>query len=254
MKWQKNVLKKARNLGEEYMRNNKTLKSARKMREPCHETCLLKCTTKITEEERAKVFSEYWKLGNLEKQRQFIRNCMEEINPQYRYVRQSGSRAPRKKNLAFYFHINADKKIRVCNMFFENTLDINSRVIKTTREKTKTANLLDTDNRGKHGNHFTVDPAIREDIQNFIKKIPRIETFYFGARSSKEYIEGSKSISELHTDYVEECKQKNFQDDKIGIYTMFYRIFTTEFNISFFKPKKDQCYLCISYENRKRGG
>lgn len=30
---------------------------------------------------------------------------------------------------------------------------------------------------------------------------------------------------------------------------MFYRSFTTEFNINFFKPKKDQCDLCILYEN-----
>lgn len=30
---------------------------------------------------------------------------------------------------------------------------------------------------------------------------------------------------------------------------MFYRIFTIEFKISFFKPKKNHCDLCISYEN-----
>lgn len=30
---------------------------------------------------------------------------------------------------------------------------------------------------------------------------------------------------------------------------MYARIFNEEFNISFFTPKKDQCELCISYDN-----
>lgn len=65
MKWQKNILKKARNLGKEYMRDNKTMKPARKMRETCSEKCCLKYITKIAEERREKIFSKYWKLGSL---------------------------------------------------------------------------------------------------------------------------------------------------------------------------------------------
>lgn len=30
---------------------------------------------------------------------------------------------------------------------------------------------------------------------------------------------------------------------------MFSRIFNTEYNIAFFKPKKDQCELCTAFEN-----
>jgi hypothetical protein len=44
-------------------------------------------------------------------------------------------------------------------------------------------------------------------------------------------------------------REKQYPQEKIANLTLYSRIFNTDFNISFFVPKKDQCSLCESYKN-----
>lgn len=109
-------------------------------------------------------------------------------------------------------------------MFFENTLHIRYRIIRTVVAKTdKLAQvLLEPDKWGPGNKHPTVDPTVREEIKTFIQNIPENESHYSRVSSWWEYIDGSKSISNLHEDYVAACKEKN---EKYGNYIMFYRKF-----------------------------
>lgn len=68
------------------------------------------------------------------------------------------------------------------------------------------------------------------------------------AQTTREFIEGGKSLADLHRDYKNECIEKNLSFANL---TMYSRIFNTNFNISFFTPKKDQCDLCSSYNNAR---
>lgn len=54
-----------------------------------------------------------------------------------------------------------------------------------------------------------------------------------------------KTVADLYRDYKVECIKKNIQFVKIHIYR---KLFNTEFNISFFIPKEDQCDLCTAYK------
>lgn len=247
--WKRSLNKKFRNTGREYEMHckEKKVRSARAIKPPCTEKCKLECSSKFTEEERKAIFQSYWDLGNLDKQRQFIANNMESVHPRYQYVRVGGTRNKRSNNNAFYFHFN-NVKVRVCKLFFRNTLDINDRNIRTVQNKrNKVANaLVEEDNRGKHGKQKKIDIALKEGVRSFIEKIPKIESHYTRANTSKLFIDGSKSIAELHTDYINDCKNQNMP---FVNYIMFYRIFTEEFNVSFFTPKKDLCETCASYDN-----
>nr|CAI5827309.1 unnamed protein product [Callosobruchus analis] len=80
--------------------------------------------------------------------------------------------------------------------------------------------MITEDGRGKHGNHFR-------------------------SKSSREYIDGGKSLSQLHRDYVDNCIQKG---ETYANYLMFSRIFNYEYNIAFFSPKKDQCEDCMAFK------
>lgn len=133
-KWKANVAKKLRNTGKKYETNQKKIKNERSLKPPCTEKCKIKCTSKLTEDDRLKFFKSYWDLGEINKQRQFINNSMELIKPKYRYERVGGTRKKRSFNNAFYFYQN-DEKIRVCKTFFKNTLDINDRPIRTVQKK-----------------------------------------------------------------------------------------------------------------------
>lgn len=247
--WKRNILKKARNTGKAYETHtsSKKIKNERKMKPACGEKCKLKCSEKFAEEERLKIFSEYWALGDIQKQRQFISNSMQAVQPKYRYIRIGGTRSPRQNNNSFYFNMN-NQRIRVCKLFFKNTLDINDRPIRTvlTKQNKVADTLLEDDLRGKHGKQKKVSEVVRNGIKQFIQNIPKIESHYTRANTSKLFIDGSKTISQLHADYVTECKTKNAP---YGNYVLFYRVFTNDFNLSFFVPKKDLCETCSSYEN-----
>ena len=67
---------------------------------------------------------------------------------------------------------------------------------------------MEPDKRGQHGNHVTVDPEIRKGVKAHIESIPQIESHYTRATSSRTFICGSKTIAEIHRDYVEKSKQQ----------------------------------------------
>lgn len=240
----------SRNSGKEYeMRTkDKKVREERKMKPPRSDKCRIKCLAKFSEE-HLQLLSAYWALGNIEKQRHSSKSNMQEIQPRYRYVRVGGKRSPRWNNMGFYFHRN-DQLVWVCKLFFMNTLDINSCPIRMVLEKqNKVANvLMEEDKSGKHSKQLKIDESIKEGIRQFIDSIPKIESHYMRANTSKHFIDG-KTISEIHRDYMAHCWEKNV--DYGNYMLLFYRLFTTEFNISFFVPKKDQCDLCTAYVNTK---
>ncbi|CAH0403227.1 unnamed protein product [Chilo suppressalis] len=103
-----------------------------------------------------------------------------------------------------------------------------------------------TDNRGRHGKPPKINDNIKEGAKQFIDSIPKIKSHYTRAHSRRTFIDGSKTISDLHHDYVEICKEKTVPFIN---YVMFYRIFTQEHSISFITPKKDMCDVCEAFKN-----
>ncbi|CAH2009765.1 unnamed protein product [Acanthoscelides obtectus] len=239
--WQKNIAKRQRNRGLEYISSSsKRVIKSREMGPPC-QNCRLKCNEKISSEERKLIFSDYWSLGDLQRQRDYLAKCMESVTCRYQY-----KNSRRASNNAFYFFIRGTK-IRICKHFFRATLGITDRPIRTVLEKQRsfTKGILSGEQIGKHGNHHRVDDDIKTGIRNHINSIPRIESHYCTKDSNREYIEGGKTVAQLHRDYVESCKQA---EKPYGNYLMYSRRFNPEFNISFFLPKKDQCTDCVAFQ------
>lgn len=247
--WKRNKNKKLRNMGLSYETSgkNKKQKEARKMKPACKDTCRIKCTSKISHDQRSKIFESYWELGDVNFQRQFLIKCMQELQPTYRCIRQNRTRGPRGNNISYSFSVNGTL-IRVCKTFFLNTLDITDRVTRTamTKKNKLAETVLEEDKRGKHGKHPTLDPLIKDGVRAHIDSIPRIPSHYTRARTSKTYVCGSRSLADIHRDYVEACKEQN---KPYATYAMFHNIFVGEYNISFFSPKKDQCDDCVMYNN-----
>ena len=244
--WKKAVAKRCRTSGLEYISSSKSKKvfKAKSLGPPCNEKCRLQCYSKIAEEDRKTNFSDYWKLSDLQRQRDFLLKCIETITPQYQYKRLNSKRA---SNHAFYFSIR-DTKFRVCKMFFKSTLAITDRPIRTVIQKQTlitTKGIITPENRGKHYHHYHIDNDVKNGVRMHINSVPRIESHYCRKDSSREYIEGGKTVAQLHRDYVAICKESN---KPYANYLMYCRIFNDEFKISFHTPKKDQCGDCVSYE------
>ncbi|CAH0674053.1 unnamed protein product [Spodoptera exigua] len=243
-KWKQNKVKKLRNTGESYISISKSQKviPSRCLKVPCTDKCRLKCTTNISMDERYNIFKEFWDLGDLTRQRVFISSCMVDITPKYRYTNATN---PRRPNKAYNFTVN-NKKIRVCKTFFKSTLDVTDRMIFTIQHKVSDGGFMLEDLRGKHHSHKTLPPELIDDIRKHIQSIPKIESHYVRATSTREYIDGGKTIKDLYSDFV---KQQEENNKETGNYIAYYKIFTLEFNLSFFQPKKDQCDLCESFKN-----
>lgn len=254
--WQKNRAKRLRNTGESYVytqvkkHGNDTVRIKKErprksILPPCGEKCRIKCYEKISSEQRETIFSEFYKLGDIEKQREYIASNMTKICPKYKY---SNVANPRNPNNAFFFIISG-KNVRVCKQFFMATLAINNRTIQTVLKKQnvcESGTVIDIDRRGKHGNHKKVSEEIKNKIRQHIDSIPRIEAHYCRANTTRQFIEGGKTLTDLHRDYLKLCEEENVE---YGNYQLYSKIFNEEYNLSFHVPKKDQCESCLEYQN-----
>lgn len=233
----KDNAKVLRNLGKDYVSTRNKSVAKRTMKIPCSISCKFECAKRVTEEQRKEIFEKYWSLGCLEKQRFFILKSMTQIKHKDNLQR-------RRENNNYHFYID-NNEVRVCKQFFRNTLGISVRAIRTVQEKF-TGGFLQEDRRGKHNKHKRVDYAIKAEIFKHINSIPRMESHYLRAQTSRKFIEGGKSLADLHRDYVELCKSEN---RPYGNYTMYSRIFKDKFNISFFFSKERPVWqMCGIYK------
>lgn len=243
--WKREVKKTKRNLGESYKTVKGLEKPAKKLLVPCDQKCRIKCTEKINEDDRKTIFSQYWALGDINRQRDFINHHSESVQPKYQYKKLNSTRA---NNLQFFFIIKKNSpRIQVCKKFFKATLNINDTNIATARRKVNESGSTERDKRGKHTeNRITVSEEDKIVVRNHINSYPRIESHYLRNQTTREFIDGSLTLSEMYRMYIEFCGKENITPVKKYLYE---NIFNYEFNIGFFSPKKDQCSTCEEYKN-----
>lgn len=239
--WKKEVAKKRRNLGQGYVSvKSKKLVKEREIGPACNEKCRLKCFSKFSETDRKSLFNSYWKIGDVQGQRDFLRRMMEKVEPKYRYIREGSNR---QNNCAFYVYVSEEKK-RVCKTFLTRTLSISNKVLRTVISKTSDSGIVEPDGRGKHTKHAHINENIMARVRAHIQSIPRMESHYCRATTTRQYIDGSKSIADLHRDYTKEEEEAG---RPFVSYQVYRNVFNFEFNLAFFSPKKDQCEDCTAY-------
>lgn len=147
-KWKKNIQKANRSIGKEYISNG-ILRRAKQLCDPCPSNCKLRCSERITNEQRHKIFHNYWNLGDVTLQRKFIVCCMEMIKPKYRKPKEGSQRS---LNFAYKFHLDeCEEPIRVCKTMFLNTIDVSDMTLRTAYKKfSPESGTLETDLRGRH--------------------------------------------------------------------------------------------------------
>lgn len=239
------IAKKMRNMGEEYESTSGKKVNKRCIKPPC-KNCKFKCNEKIDDNYRKEQFNLFWSMGDLQRQREFIKDSTKTVTPQYQRITLNRHRV-RGHNQAYYI-TKEGKQIRVCKLFFRNTFDLSERAIYTTFQKTdKNTAVLDLEMRGKHGKGVKLDEELVKSAKEHIQKIPKIPSHYTRADTTRQYIDGGKSVADLHRDYINERKEANLKGVSYGQYLAIFN----SFNISFFRPKKDQCEDCLTFNETK---
>ena len=78
-------------------------------------------------------------------------------------------------------------------------------------------------------------------VRNHIKSFPVVDSHYCRGKSNKNYLDGSLTLTKVYDLY----KVTDESSVKENIYR---KVFNEEFNLSFFKPKKDRCDECEEYK------
>lgn len=75
--WKKIKAKLLKNLGKSYISRTGKVVNGRTMGPTCGNRCILKCSEKFSEERRSEFFQQYWSLGSLQRQRDYLSSCIE---------------------------------------------------------------------------------------------------------------------------------------------------------------------------------
>ena len=127
---------------------------------------------------------------------------------------------------------------------FLNTLSVTKKVVSTSIQKSKEG-FTRQDLCSKTGNRKFCDTAVNEvnEVIDHIKCFPIIDPHYVREQSNHNYVSSDLIVAKLYTFYRE--KRTIY---KVGKETI-RNIFNEKINISFHKPKKDICEVCIEFQN-----
>ena len=109
--------KKKRDKGQSYWSPyDKKRKVPRTLKQRCNCKSKLQCND-VPDEVREKLFADYWAIGSLQTQSEFIFRHVETSETSWKTA---GSR--QKLSKRYFLHISKDKRVRVCQTMFLNTL------------------------------------------------------------------------------------------------------------------------------------
>ena len=137
---------------------------------------------------------------------------------------------------------NAERIRRVCKQFFMSTLGIgHSPISEAVRGCSETGRFDGDDKRGKHVAVNKTKDSELELVRKHIESFPKMPSHYTRQDSKKEYLDQGLNINKMYNLYVQNPPVNPVSP------TVYRRMFGTEYNLSYFKPRKDQCELCTKY-------
>ncbi|KAJ2950557.1 hypothetical protein O0L34_g8802 [Tuta absoluta] len=276
--WSRNIAKKRRAEGLPYV-TNKKLRNAKLPKNVDCSNCSYKCNSNFDDEARLKLCRHYWSLDFKSKKAFILANIKVQHTKRVLVIRRSYKKARQysKKN----FFPSEETRKPVCQKFFLKTLSISLSVITDAIEKRDSVGLFSSeDQRGKHTPVNKTNERTLKRVKDHIESFPTMDPHYIRSTSRRKYLDKSLSIKKMYDLYVEQCeKDLNKANEEVeegelnrelnngetgdagnleyelesmdtkAVSEMTYRrIFASEYNLSFFVYKKDQCKICTKYD------
>ena len=153
---------------------------------------------------------------------------------------------PKKKkffSLKFTFQPE-NSKAKVSKKFFLATLDLSAQFVNTTMTKITSAGTVEPEKRTLPSSR-KLSSELKSSIRQHITKFPTVPSQYCRKDTNRQYLQQGLNVAEMHRLYKEDCERDKLPSAKHWVYD---HIFHTEFNLSFYQPKKEQCDLCTKFE------
>lgn len=239
--WKRNIAKRLRTQGKEYIGKRDVLHLARTIKKTCSEHCNYKCNVNFSIEDRQVIHDAFWKLDPNSKLHFYSKFTKQKTTARKRTNKEVSRRVV---SYQYYFQ-SASEPVQVCKVFFLNTLDISqNRIYYYYREKhNENVGVSKPVVHGKHIKFQTPESELNK-VREHIKQFPVMDSHYCRANSLKKYLDPGLSLNKMYNMY----KSSIDNPVKLNIYS---KIFNEEFNFSFHHPKKDQCDRCVAFNNSK---
>lgn len=189
--WKRNIRKQKRQAGGEYINTKGQLARSKEVQQKTclSKKCVFACEKKITQVERLNFHKAYWGLTDEQKPHFLSKH----ITRQFAKRKRTDKEDSRKKYFYEYFFEVYGVRVRVCQAFFLNTLDISKQKIyyffkNIQREETNVPRCLLSK---KHSKKVVSDESVAK-VKKHIKSFPVVDSLYCRANSKKIFRERSK--------------------------------------------------------------
>ena len=202
--------------------------------------CRMKCSSKVDDATRTSIMNEYCDLKDAVLQWAFhTNNVRNELKDRQR-VR--GENVNSRRQISRWYHLRG---VEVCKKMYLQTIGVSETVVGTALKKRIGKTMPTVDLSGGNRPQLVNE---RARIIQHIKMFPVKDTHYCRKDTQRRYLHEKLSIAKMHALYVKWCEAQNYNPQKIYLYA---EVFNKEFNLSFFRRKKDKCTTCIAFENSK---
>lgn len=240
------LAKEQKNKGQCYVRPKTMNVMPPKMLGPrCKgETCSnrgKKCTL-FNDEQRSNIMKDFYSMGSLQLQREYLTRYIKTEDTKQKTTNKD---IPTRTKSNYYFLPLNGEELPVCKSFFINTLATSDKTIRTTLQKKGSTGTIEKERRGgRYAKQVEQDLALIDGITDHINKFSRVESHYCRKTSTREYLHENLNLMKMYVMYQADTTGNPMK----GGYTLYRKVFKS-MNLSFHRPKKDQCSLCMSYKN-----
>lgn len=220
-------------------------------KKPKSKTCLScrwKCQEHFSEEDQNQLCTAYNKLESYNRKKDFLLSNMEiQIKQRERVRGGNVNRQRDRTNSVEYYFMKDGLRIRVCKSFFMGTLAIgHSPITEAIAGRSESGHFGGEDKRGRHHAANKTKDSDLALVRQHIESFPKTPSHYTRQHSARQYLDPTLTIQKMHHLYEEYCQSRAEAVRPVSS-SVYRKVFCTEYNLSFFKPKKDQCDLCAQY-------
>ena len=138
--------------------------------------------------------------------------------------------------------------MRVCQEMFLNTLCISDTVVRTACAKQGPGGNIVKDMRGSVSVKKKIPVEVLQSVHDHLASLPKVASHYCRQNTSYVYLEEKvDSVSNLYSLYKDWMNENH--SDKPMASKRQYEDEYSSLKISIFKPRKDLCDICFSYDN-----
>lgn len=237
-----------KNSGEEFVNKKGKVVESKQLKDPCTDKCRLKCTQKMSYEDRKRVFKYFWLLGEKKKHWEFVIKNTKKILKRRQTTEVTKHN---RQNTYQYFLPDAEKKpVKVCKTMFLNTIALSERVVSTAWKKFDGNTVIEDDKRGRYEHEKPVyNDEMVKSVCDHVRCFPVVEAHYVRKNSCKLYLEGIESISRMYKLYCEWFDSTKYYS-KATTKRQYREVVNANFNLALHRPKKDKCDTCHVFENK----